>query len=684
MFAGHDFWECLKTEDHNGIRMRRQLQGGHCPPYSLAFSHSPLPTSTIPMLKALKLHHTQTVTPAASRCKRPFLGLRIKLMLGCTLVCGVVFSGAYYWFYNYSTQKALERIRDDLVATLEAAANEIDGDILLALAAETEPRADGYTDDPRYWEHVEFLAMVEYLEPRAFTYSYIAGPEANTVYFIGSGSAANTQRDFEGAKFLEYYEPKTRIYEGLTEQITNLEPYQDSWGYWISGYTPIFNAEGEAVAALGMDFQADYVLEVQQGIRQSMAIAFLITYIAAMVLTYVLAEILTRPITELTRTTEKISDGVYDHNLAAFQRQGLFQDEISRLAKVFEVMIGKIQQREADLAEANRTLEQQVQQRTGELQEKNTQLQQTLQELQHAQAHLVQTEKMSSLGELVAGILHEINNPLNFIHCNAIYAGEYMQQMLDILYLYREYGQGIPPEIQRRSDEIGLDFLQEDLPKVLQSMQTGTERISNIVQSLRSFSRLDESEVKTVDIHDGLESTLMLLGHRLRATPTHPTIHLIKQYGEIPLVECYAGELNQAFMNILANALDALESQYEENLGSRTGEEHPRITIKTEVIKAEESKTEAIAHEQTPWIAIHIRDNGTGMSQDTLSHLFDPFFTTKPVGKGTGLGLATSYQIITQKHGGKLYCHSEIGQGTEFIIELPISLSVAAFSGPVR
>jgi signal transduction histidine kinase len=574
-----------------------------------------------------------------------------------------VFSGAYYWFYNYSTEKALERIGDDLVATLEAAAAEIDGDVLLALQAEAAPRADGYTDDPRYWEHVEWLATVEYLEPRAFTYTYVAGPAPNTVYFIGSGSAANTQRDFEGAKFMEYYEPKTRIYDGLTQQIINLAPYQDDWGYWVTGYMPILNGQGEAVAALGMDFQANYVLEVQRGIRQNMAIAFLITYIAVMVLTYLLAEILTRPIIQLTYTTEGISEGVYEHNLEQFQQRGL-QDEISRLARVFEVMIGKIQQREADLAEANRTLEQQVHQRTAELQQKNTQLQQTLQELQQAQAHLVQTEKMSSLGQLVAGILHEINNPLNFVHCNAIHAGDYMQQMLDILYLYQEHCPQMPVEIQRRANEIGLEFLQDDLPKVLQSMQTGTERISKIVQSLRSFSRLDESEVKTVDVHEGLESTLMLLGNRLRATPKHPAIQLVKQYGELPPVECYASELNQVFMNILANALDALQAEDEAGHQGKEPGEPPQVTI----------TTEAIASDGNPWIAIHIRDNGVGMAQETLSHLFDPFFTTKPVGKGTGLGLATSYQIITQKHRGKLHCHSQPGHGTEFVIELPVSL----------
>jgi PAS domain S-box-containing protein len=303
------------------------------------------------------------------------------------------------------------------------------------------------------------------------------------------------------------------------------------------------------------------------------------------------------------------------------------------------------------------------------LQQKQQELQQTLEELRHTQTQMVQSEKMSSLGQLVAGVAHEINNPVNFIHGNINHAEAYIKDLLDLVNLYQQHYPQPISEIEERVSEIDLAFLQQDLPKLLTSMRSGSDRIREIVQSLRKFSRLDEAEFKTVDIHEGLDSTLMILQYRLKEKPDQPGIQVVRDYGCLPAVECYPGQLNQVFMNLLANAIDAVETPANEffasaglpNGGCRP---HPRIHICTKAFRAETTGED--------WIAIHISDNGGGIPESVRSRLFDPFFTTKPVGKGTGLGLSISYQIITEKHGGTLHCHSVVDQGTEFVIQLPV------------
>jgi signal transduction histidine kinase len=284
------------------------------------------------------------------------------------------------------------------------------------------------------------------------------------------------------------------------------------------------------------------------------------------------------------------------------------------------------------------------------------QLSEAFKSLQQAQAKLVQSEKMSSLGQLVAGIAHEINNPVNFISGNLSYAHEYFQDLLEMLQLYQAHYPDPHPEIASFADEIDLEFLLEDLEKLLNSMQVGSERIQQIVLSLRNFSRLDEAELKPVNLHDGLDNTLLILHNRLKSKGSRPEIEVVKQYGDLPKVECYAGPLNQVFMNLIGNAIDALEEQPE-----------PRqITIMTE---RGHRSSEA---DPLSTIRIRIRDNGPGIPDDVQSHLFDPFFTTKPVGKGTGLGLSISYQIIVERHQGTLTCNSQPGEGAEFVIEIPI------------
>ncbi|MEM9772553.1 MAG: ATP-binding protein, partial [Cyanobacteria bacterium P01_D01_bin.73] len=359
------------------------------------------------------------------------------------------------------------------------------------------------------------------------------------------------------------------------------------------------------------------------------------------------------PLRLLNRAAQSITDGDFDS-----QVPGELRNEFGSLARAFNIMATQIRQS------------------FGTLEQKNDDLKFTLEELKDTQAQLIQTEKMSSLGQLVAGVAHELNNPIGFIHGNVTHARSHSEALLEAIALYQSHYSDENNELREQLDELDIDYICSDFPKLLNSIKDGTERVRSIVKSLRNFSRLDESESKHVDIHEGIENTLIILGGKLKSGNKNCAIEVVKDYGELPQVECYPAQLNQVILNLIDNAIHALSQshcsesgQREDTDGQVSAGSCPVIVISTGVDTSPQGEYQSAEGMQFCWI--RVRDNGVGIPESVRDRIFDPFFTTKPVGQGTGLGLSISYKIITETHGGSLTCRSVVDEGTEFTIRIP-------------
>jgi signal transduction histidine kinase len=429
---------------------------------------------------------------------------------------------------------------------------------------------------------------------------------------------------------------------GMSQVKTTIQPssaYVGLYGLWVfSGVSIVPDVNWLTVVEIPV---SEAAASLKQLLIAMMIVLGLVVAIA-IISGILFSRNVVRPLRHLTAAAAEVSQGNFQVRVPVSHYQ-----ELNVLAQAFHIMGDQLFVLIDDLTAAKFKAET------------------SLQKLKKTQAQLVQTEKLSGLGQMIAGIAHEINNPVNFIYANLDYLKTYSNDLMELVDLYQTlYPEG-HPQIQTRLEAIEFEFLKEDLQKIVQSMDIGTSRIRDIVQSLRNFSRLDEAEVKNVDLHEGIDSTLLILNSRLKGTDFRDQITIVKHYGSLPKIECYAGQLNQVFMNVLSNAIDALDEFCWQQMHNSSPDMQslvpldfvPQIIIVTALENRE--------------VVVTITDNGPGISAEIQSRIFDPFFTTKPVGKGTGLGMSISYQIVTEVHNGSIQCISQPHQGSTFIIRLP-------------
>ena len=548
-------------------------------------------------------------------------------MLGYLCSVGIAVGGIMAGIHLSAAQQSqaqllLEEAKEDLTLPLEIKEN-------LFIAQVNQGLLPSSVHDPETWQQRAQRFQT------AIANAGQAWADLKNTYDASNASATASDEKLKALESLfRKYDPLIESYHrrvnGLTTEITLdqisveerevlqlalLELNSDALQKSLDG----FNAELEEL--LGV--VSEELLEAEAALAQAHQFRDWVTFgslTAAILLSIGLSFLISRTITRPLKQSAEIAQRVANEDNFDLQVPLTSKDEVGQLTQTLNLLIQRVKV--------------------------------LLQEQEASKNLLVHNEKMSSLGQLVAGVAHEINNPVNFIHGNLSHARNYTQDLFNVIQLYQQETPHPSEKLQTTLEDVELEFLQQDLEKILDSMKLGSDRIRDIVLSLRNFSRLDEAEIKSVYLHDGIESTLMILQHRLKARLNRPEIKLSRYYDStVPAVECYASQLNQVFMNLITNAIDALEAD--------SSNDSPTITIRTGMKKLGQ-------------VLVQISDNGPGMPAKIQNQIFDPFFTTKPVGKGTGIGLAISHQIVVEKHGGQMTCKSSLAQGTTFSITLPV------------
>lgn len=494
---------------------------------------------------------------------------------------------------------------------------------------------------------------------------------SNALYFeqfeAASGIINNLDDSFEGEQVLvgaQLYQTDGRIIaDAFAEDALTLQLEPDTLGQRIlASDQPVLEWQQQAltmgkpivvgdarVGAMSVSLSTGPLREKLRKTLIEGLIAALIAVFGSIVLARLLSHSITQPLKQLTTGTQQMTAGQWNQKITLQTN-----DELTTLANAFNHMGERLQA----MVESLKLQATELTESRAIAQARADKLEQTLQELHRTQAQLIHQEKMSGLGQMIAGVAHEINNPVTFIQGNIAPAQSYIEGLLSLIELYQTYFPKPPKEILSEQDAVDLPFLKKDVVKLLFSMRVGAERIAEIVKSLKTFSRLDEAICKTVNLHDCIDSTLLILEHRLKASSQHPEIKVLKDYGQLPLVECFASQLNQVFMNLLSNAIDALEEKATKVASNSRAETALEIRICTAVLAED-------------YVSIQVSDNAGSLPEIAKARIFEPFYTTKPVGKGTGLGLSISHQIVTELHGGQLICQSVPGVNTDFTVKIP-------------